>query len=79
MSRIQKSLWKNPAIFLKNVEEQAFLHDLYHSDLRRVTLIHDVELAWEYVQSIFAINMFPLRSSGSVVGIISVFQIVFQN
>lgn len=34
-------------------EEQAFLHDLYHSDLRRVTVIQDVELAWEYFQSIF--------------------------
>ncbi len=29
------------------------MHDLYHSDLRRVTLIQDVELSWEYFQSIF--------------------------
>ncbi len=39
--------------YFKNFEEQAFLHDLYHSDLRVVTLIQDVELAWEYFQSIF--------------------------
>jgi len=36
--------------YFKNFEEQAFLHDLYNSDLRRVTLIQGVELAWEYFQ-----------------------------
>lgn len=61
--------------FFKGFDEQAVLHDMFLSDLSRVTFIPNIELAWEYFNS----SMFQLKVLGSVEKIILGFQIVFQN
>lgn len=37
----------------KSFEQQAFLHDLYHSELSRVSLFSDAEMAWDFFHSNF--------------------------
>ena len=37
----------------KHFDEQAFLHDVFNSDLHIVSLMTDVELAWNYFKSTF--------------------------
>ena len=39
----------------KHFCEQAFLHDSWHFDWSRISLINDVELAWKYFYDAFSI------------------------
>lgn len=50
----------------KQFNEQAFLHDVYNSDLHIVSQIADVDLAWDYFKSLlffllYVINMHLLE------------------